>query len=1001
MKRIIITFFFTVFVFKVISQPTFKIDSQIITVNQSVCNAIQVDNFKDILTSQFTLSWDPTVVQFDSVSNMSLIGMSKNNFGLSKISQGILSFSWFDGNATGKSLADGSILFSVCFKSIGLPGESSPVEIISSPIKVEVTDINSNGNDIGSMIQNGSITIENKASSLNIEELILASGSSWCTHFTATGVNALTILKSTLSWNPEIAHLDSICCLHTNLSSSNFNQLLTDNGKLLIQYELPTPIDLTSNTLLAGFCFTALGLPDTVTTLLADGSYIPLEIKDELGNSVPVSGSKIIIKPNDLVINIKNKIAVNGAKIKIPLIIEISGQLKSYSGNLSFPAQGLIYSGIFSTKIQGFVFDPISVINGTATLSWSFKNIGNSTQVSKGDTLFAIELLLNGAPGDQLTISLNDHKYPLHLKIENGKIYDLNVLKDTAIIFILPQTANLEIGHNVGAQYDIICLPVIVENFTNISGFELFFLSDPTILQPIELIDQAFPIDLTTTVSLSDSIISIKWGSSSNSNIFDLPKGSEFAKVCYQLIGQPGSNSAITLNAGSLYFLNELGDYQNYFSSNAGEIKIGEDILNVESDVTNNQCSSQSSGSIHLNINGGKAPISFVWSNGSNLQNISSLSDGQYTVTIADSSSPPQTKELFFKINHFHENPKFSPILDTSIPCPNQSVLVYADNPDLFYIWSGTDFMKSNTSSIELDKEGEYVIEAIDKITSCSSKDTFIVFPPPALESAFVSESFITACDEVVLESIQTIGVTGFWSGSQALFDKIDENKTLATNINEGLQYFVWTISTDQCINYSSDTCWIYKRKALIASNDQIVQGANDYNILLNDVLNPGNVFLTFGGSLPNGLLINDIGDVTIYPSFDHWDSVIIYRICDPVCTDFCAEGTISFVENADTIINIPNNSSVSILPNAISPNGDGFNDRLFFTQIESGRYPQAHLVVFDKSGKTVADVKSYVNDWIGTTHDGRELPMDTYYFVLYLDLATNNILKGPVTILK
>jgi gliding motility-associated-like protein len=66
-------------------------------------------------------------------------------------------------------------------------------------------------------------------------------------------------------------------------------------------------------------------------------------------------------------------------------------------------------------------------------------------------------------------------------------------------------------------------------------------------------------------------------------------------------------------------------------------------------------------------------------------------------------------------------------------------------------------------------------------------------------------------------------------------------------------------------------------------------------------------------------------------------------------------------------------------IPNAFSPNGDGEND-LFIVRGFAG-FPE--LLVFNRLGQKVYESESYQNDWNGNDLDGKELPTDTYWYVM------------------
>ena len=124
------------------------------------------------------------------------------------------------------------------------------------------------------------------------------------------------------------------------------------------------------------------------------------------------------------------------------------------------------------------------------------------------------------------------------------------------------------------------------------------------------------------------------------------------------------------------------------------------------------------------------------------------------------------------------------------------------------------------------------------------------------------------------------------------------------------------------------------------------------------------------------------------------------------MCNDYCAYGHIRFVKDTVSIIDT---TSIPVdphftnkkIPNAISPNGDGFNDSLIFDEITASTYSNPSIIIFNRAGRVVYESKHYKNDWQGKSNEGKDLPQDTYYYVLTLDLLTGKTIKGPITIFK
>jgi len=68
-------------------------------------------------------------------------------------------------------------------------------------------------------------------------------------------------------------------------------------------------------------------------------------------------------------------------------------------------------------------------------------------------------------------------------------------------------------------------------------------------------------------------------------------------------------------------------------------------------------------------------------------------------------------------------------------------------------------------------------------------------------------------------------------------------------------------------------------------------------------------------------------------------------------------------------------------IPNAFTPNGDGFNDRFVVKGLEG--YPNNTLTVFNRWGNIVYQQNGYNNDWNGVNNSGDNLPDGTYFIIL------------------
>ena len=87
-------------------------------------------------------------------------------------------------------------------------------------------------------------------------------------------------------------------------------------------------------------------------------------------------------------------------------------------------------------------------------------------------------------------------------------------------------------------------------------------------------------------------------------------------------------------------------------------------------------------------------------------------------------------------------------------------------------------------------------------------------------------------------------------------------------------------------------------------------------------------------------------------------------------------------------------------MPTAFTPNGDGKNDVWRIPELEP--YPLAIVEIYDRWGKIVyRSDPGYSTPWDGISQDGKDMPMDSYYFVIDLGDDISEPLVGTVTLIK
>lgn len=127
---------------KASAQVTLFADSVTGTNGSQVLVPVRANDFTNLIGMQGSISWDTSIVVYDSTLNYGLPNMSVANFGVAQVVNGRLTFSWDDPTFLGVSVSDSTVLFSLRFDVVGNPGDKSPVSFQNIPTPLEFTDNN-------------------------------------------------------------------------------------------------------------------------------------------------------------------------------------------------------------------------------------------------------------------------------------------------------------------------------------------------------------------------------------------------------------------------------------------------------------------------------------------------------------------------------------------------------------------------------------------------------------------------------------------------------------------------------------------------------------------------------------------------------------------------------------------------------------------------------------------------------------------------------------------
>ena len=280
-----------------------------------------------------------------------------------------------------------------------------------------------------------------------------------------------------------------------------------------------------------------------------------------------------------------------------------------------------------------------------------------------------------------------------------------------------------------------------------------------------------------------------------------------------------------------------------------------------------------------------------------------------------------------------------------------------------------------------------------------SSSCSFVITVLPYVYNAEPSITTICLGDTAVLISPVVPGATAYnWSGPNSFNANGPVVNVPVSSLNGEGQYIV-NVILGNCNNKQySDTLNIVIVPPADANDDSGKIGNSDTltNIafLNNDVANSG-VFFTIGSISSGSVTLNPDNTLNYFPDKEYFGLATIgYKICLTDCPNVCDSATIR--------IDVVDDRNCFV-PTLISPNGDDLNDFLYIKCIDTGKYNNNRIIIYNEWGDQVFEAAPYQNNWKGTleTTSGKNLPDGTYYFIFFESQDDNNPKYGYITILR
>lgn len=119
---------------------------------------VNVGDFSGVVSMQYSMNWNPSILQFEKVQGFTLKDLSASNFGADQAKDGNLLMAWYDSSVRGVTMANGTIIYQVVFRVIGEDTSRSRIRFSGKPLLIEV--MRADGTPLPFNNTNGSFTFQ-------------------------------------------------------------------------------------------------------------------------------------------------------------------------------------------------------------------------------------------------------------------------------------------------------------------------------------------------------------------------------------------------------------------------------------------------------------------------------------------------------------------------------------------------------------------------------------------------------------------------------------------------------------------------------------------------------------------------------------------------------------------------------------------------------------------------------------------------------------------------
>jgi gliding motility-associated-like protein len=842
----------------VINAPNVNADS-----GDEVCVDITVENFVDLVSMQFSINYDPSILTFDEATNLNLAGLNGSSIG--NPSPGNITVSWLaDDVIAGETVANGTAIFTLCFTAVG--GGTSPIDFSGSPTSIEVTDVSG----LVDLIENdGSVTVSGGPVSTEfqlIAPMITAEpGEEICIDITTQ--NFIDLVSMQFSINYDDAVLEYTGADNFNLPGLNGSGVGNPTpGNITVSWLADDVIagqDMPNGSTLFSLCFTVISGGGTMSPITFSGSPTSIEITDvdglvdldEVNGKVTVEGDL----PPGFALLLSDEQVMSGQNVCLDVSVQDFSSIVSMQFSINYDPAMLTYTGSDNLNLSGLtasnIGNPGGPSSGNITVSWLADDPVLGVTLPDGDVIFQVCFDAIGPNCNDTNVSFSSNPTPIEVTDADGLVTFNSASGTVSICDVFPEVT-LAVEQETGAAGQTVCVGVTAMDFVNIVSMQFSMTYDPAIVEFASvggfnlsgLDGSSFGVPPMT--SLGE--ITMSWLADDPLTGETVADGTQLFEVCFNVIGTFGEVSPIQFSSDPTSIEITDTDGEIDLNGNNGSVTVDDCPALGVSPTVKAACFGLDDGCITLNPIGGDGSYVYQWDiPGASGDEVCDLSPDTYNVTVTScgfsqgfpitvgETTPVSITEIINDVDCFGDD--------------DGSIFLNLGGDDPFtFIWEGAVALPNPNNQNQAGlAPGNYRVTVTDDNGCEYASDNFMVEgPSEALIADIANVSDVDCFGEG--NGIISLSVDGGTPGYDFNWSPSLPNQATHNNLDGGL-YSV-TVTDDNNCTIELTSIEVEEPDVLAASVDNIDDestAGNDGSISIS--VNGGTGNYEFSWSGPGG----------------------------------------------------------------------------------------------------------------------------------------------------